>query len=156
MSVIIGNKKVRKVGVLTEPNTYDGNLTPPDMQYGTIGYAQGKRIVGTGKAFEFARYGKTKIKNILDENGNEIYGCEIREGGNANILFITSYKGDAFFQNTMIVALEENSAIEIGKNNTTGSILYAFKKGEMLYIYSTTINDIKSQYYYFIGKDNYL
>ena len=156
MSVIVGNKKVRKVGVLTEPNTYDGNITSPDMQYGTIGYAQGKRIVGTGKAFEFAVYGKIKFSLFDDENGVERYGGKIDDVQDANILLLTHCKGDVLSQKNIIIHLEDLISENIGKNITTNSDLFVFQRNGKIYVYSVETNDKGSQFYYFIGKDNYL
>lgn len=40
-----------------EVSTADATLKPFDMQAGITAYAKGKKVVGTGRCFEFARYG---------------------------------------------------------------------------------------------------
>lgn len=43
-----------------EVSTNDCTMVPSDLQAGVTGVAKGKKIVGTGKSFEFAQYGKLK------------------------------------------------------------------------------------------------
>ena len=38
-------------------NTNDATLKASDMQTGVTAYAKGKKVIGTGKCFEFATYG---------------------------------------------------------------------------------------------------
>lgn len=58
MKMFYGNVPVNSMKVKHyEMNTNDSNLKPSDMQSGIVAYGKGKRIVGTGKAFEFASYG---------------------------------------------------------------------------------------------------
>ena len=60
MKMFYGNIPVNSMKIKHyEMNTNDSNLKPSDMQAGIIAYGKGKRIVGTGKAFEFANYGTT-------------------------------------------------------------------------------------------------
>ena len=40
-----------------EVSTNDATLRESDMQTGVTAYARGRKVVGTGKAFEFANYG---------------------------------------------------------------------------------------------------
>ena len=54
MPIRFQGKKISRMGALTEPSTYDADITPENMQRGMTAYAQGKKIVGTGKCFEFA------------------------------------------------------------------------------------------------------
>lgn len=157
MGVVIGNKRVRKVGVLTEPNTYDGNITAPDMQYGTIGYARGKKIIGTGKAFEKAGYGSGAVQLLLDENGNEKYGLSIFTKIAPNIVFLVPMTtGDISLQTEYIVDLVNEKVCEIGVNHTaTGKIFACFEENR-LKIYFENIENPKTKFYYFYGKDNKL
>lgn len=58
MKMIYNGAPVKSLNVHHfEMDTNDATLTAPDMQVGITAYAKGKKIIGTGKAFEFATYG---------------------------------------------------------------------------------------------------
>lgn len=154
MSYIVNGVKAKKVGVLLEPSTYDADITPENMQNGMTAYARGEKVIGTGKCFEFAHYGRLAVSKVTDENGNEKYGGKIFAGNGANLLFISPYSGDNLTLKTIFISPEENVAVKIGDNKTTGGSLYAYRKGDKVCVYSTETNDKKSQFYYFVGKDN--
>lgn len=66
MKMFYGNIPVNSMKIKHyEMNTNDSNLKPSDMQTGKIAYGKGKRIVGTGKAFEFAIYGDTTTTSMF-------------------------------------------------------------------------------------------
>ena len=154
MSYIVNGIEAKQVGVLLEPSTYDTDTSPVDVQNGAVYYAHGERRVGTGKCFEFAVYGKLVFSTVTDEKGNEKYGGKIYAGDNSNILFIGPCAGDTLTLQTILVIPEENVAVKIGENKTTGGSLYAYRTGDKVCIYSTETNDKKSQIFYFVGKDN--
>lgn len=56
MKLCLGDTPIK--ALFTHTDTDDGTIVPSDMQAGTIGYARGQKIVGTGKAFSFAMYGQ--------------------------------------------------------------------------------------------------
>lgn len=57
-----------------EVSTNDATLRESDMQAGITAYARGKKITGTGKAFEFANYGtlETNASTFIPTNINLI------------------------------------------------------------------------------------
>lgn len=62
-----GNVPVKSMNVHSyEMDTNDATLRASDMQAGVTAYAKGKKIVGTGKAFSFAMYGKWNTNLPID------------------------------------------------------------------------------------------
>ena len=67
MKMCYGNVPIKSLNVHHyELSTQDSNLQPSDMQAGIIAYGRGKKIIGTGKAFEFADYGGIYTNFSLD------------------------------------------------------------------------------------------
>lgn len=59
MKMIYGGVPVESIKVKHyELNTNSADVQPSDMQAGVTCFARGEKIVGTGKAFEFASYGQ--------------------------------------------------------------------------------------------------
>lgn len=149
--------KIKGIFIQNAPNTYvDADLTPEDMQKGMKGWSKGKLVVGTGKAFEFASYGKQQVDLIYDEEGNDKYGFIIEGGDKSNLIFLSSTSdGDSIQQDEfMLSGLEENTAFKIGANATTkGDVIVFFSKGFMFVYFSNTPN-LNTQITYFTGKDN--
>ena len=52
----IKSLNIRKLDV----DTNDATIVASDMQSGSIAYAKGQKVIGTGKAFAFASYGNQK------------------------------------------------------------------------------------------------
>lgn len=48
-----------------EMSTNDATLKASDMQSGITAYAKGKKVIGTGKCFEFANYGGFKTNSDI-------------------------------------------------------------------------------------------
>lgn len=155
MAIGIGGKIYNTVSVLTEPNTYDADITPENMQRGMTAYAKGKKIVGTGKAFEFAYYGLAKVRAIYGLDENTLYGFKKEIHECANIIIISpTGTGDVLFQTTNIIEMQVGVPVKIGLNSSASSEIFAYSDGEYFYIYSTEILDINTQFFYFFGKDN--
>lgn len=75
MKMYYGNTPIKSMNIKHyEISTNDSNLQPSDMQAGIIAYGRGKRIIGTGKAFEFANYGDltTNVSIYVPSNINVI------------------------------------------------------------------------------------
>lgn len=155
MPYYIGNKKIKKVGVLTEPNSYQTTITPADMQMGMTAVSKGKVITGTGKAFEFASYGSRVMESITDENGIKRQGTMFRCDCTTNVIFVapTMY-GNTILQDQYLVNLSENTETIIASDNTTGGDLRAYYDGEHLIVYLTQPSDEETVLRFFVGKDN--
>ena len=138
------------MGALTEPSTYDADITPENMQRGMTAYAQGKKIVGTGKCFEFAEYGLYRAKKL----SNGYYGFSFQFDKSANTFFVApTGTGDIVVQKVHLVELEDEP-IKIGENLTTsGELLVAYSDGK-LKVYLTEINETNTSLRAFVGKDN--
>lgn len=153
-----GNKphKAHYVSVLTEPSTYDADITPENMQRGMSAYAQGKKVIGTGKCFAFVVYGQEIVYPIFDEEGNERYGLLIEQSCDTNVIFISSTTdSDAITQDVFIPKeVQEGKAVRIGENKATHSDIFAFQIDGALIIYGTDFSNANTRINYFIGKDN--
>lgn len=64
MKLMYGKTPLKSVKVGT--NTDDANVIPSDLQAGVSCYARGKKVIGTGKSFEFADYGGVYTNFPLD------------------------------------------------------------------------------------------
>ncbi len=157
MSIYFQGKKISRLGALTEPSTYDANTPPADVQSGAVYYAQGKRCVGTGKAFEFAKYGSKVIRKITDNNGVQRYGASFGVGENANVVFVAPSKtGDIVLQENYLVTIQEGTEVKIANNHTTGGELKAYYDGVQLMIYLTQYSNNPTILRFFVGKDNHI
>lgn len=156
MSYIVNGKKVKKVGVLLEPNSYQTDIAPADMQKGKTCVSKGKVLTGTGKAFEFAEYGFQQLELLTDSEGIERYGIDLEVGAGANLILISPSKGDTFLQTKHLVTLLEGAPVEIGQNLSVGGEIYALQTEGHLKIYFTEIQDNESRLRFFVGKDNEL
>lgn len=58
MKMIYNNVPVKSMRVHNfDVNSNDATMIASDLQSGVVGYARGKKVVGTGKCFSFASYG---------------------------------------------------------------------------------------------------
>lgn len=146
------------VAVLSQPNSYKATITPENMQRGMTAVVKGELVEGTGKCFEFARYGKGTFDLIFDENGNDKYGIIVKQKAVANTLFISSLpNSDVVIQEKFnIKETEENKAVKIGLNVTTNGEIFAFHSQGFIFIYCDDVNNTRSELNYFIGKDIYV
>lgn len=72
MKLMLGGTPVKKM--MIHNDTMDATIVASDMQAGKTAYANGQKVIGTGKSFEFAFYGKIKsnISAIIPNNVNVI------------------------------------------------------------------------------------
>lgn len=64
MKMIYNGAPIKSLNVKHyEMSTQDATLKASDMQAGITAYARGQKITGTGKCFEFARYGAFETNN---------------------------------------------------------------------------------------------
>lgn len=157
MPYYIGNKKIKKIGVLTEPNSYQTTITPADMQMGMTAVSKGKVITGTGKAFEFASYGSRVMESITDKNGIERQGTTFKYDSTTNVIFVApTMQGNTVLQDQYLVNLLDNTEVTIATDITTGGDLRVYYDGEHLIVYLTKPADESSVLRFFIGKDNHI
>lgn len=155
MALFVGGVKVNNFSI--GPDTSPGDLVPEDMQLGRIGFSQGKRVVGTGKAFAFAEYGSQVVKKTTDSKGNELYGVSFKVGENTNVIFIApSTIGDIVLQSNYIVNIESGESVKLGVNHTTGCDLIACYDTDRVLVYFTAAPQKTTFLRFFIGKDNHL
>lgn len=73
MKMIYGGTPVKSLNIHHfEMDTNDASLQPSDMQAGVTAYARGQKLVGTGKAFNFAMYGDCESNIVLPIPTSEI------------------------------------------------------------------------------------
>lgn len=72
MKLMLGGTPVKKM--MIHNDTMDATMVASDMQAGVTAYANGQKITGTGKSFEFANYGalKTNLSTYVPTNINVI------------------------------------------------------------------------------------
>ena len=61
MKLMLGGTPVKKM--MIHNDTMDATMVASDMQAGVTAYANGQKITGTGKSFEFACYGKLETNS---------------------------------------------------------------------------------------------
>ena len=144
--------KAHFIGALTEPSSYDADLTPVDMQHGRTAYVQGKKITGTGKCFEHAEYGYSRVSEVEDENGDVKYGLNITINPESNILILSPMLGgDVIVQTNFFL---DEGVTKVGENITAGGNVYAYYNGKHIVVYLESISSAKTKLLYFLGKDN--
>lgn len=75
MKMYLGKTPMKSLNIKHyELSSNDCTMVPSDLQAGVTGVAKGKKIVGTGKSFEFAYYGQmeTNFPMIIPNNINVI------------------------------------------------------------------------------------
>lgn len=150
MPAFFQGKQIGFVGALTEPSTYDADLTPVDMQLGRTAYVKGEKITGTGKCFEFAEYGLRCVKML----SNGFYGVSFELDKGANTFFVASTgTGDIVIQTSNGVDTGDEPT-KIGENLTTSGDVFAVYNDSQLLIYTTDIASTNTRWRIFVGKDN--
>ena len=158
MPLVLNGKKYNGVTLTGDRalETYAENTPPPaDVQSGRVYFANGEKHVGTGKAFEKAGYGSGEVQLLFDEKGNEKYGLSIFSKTAPNIIFLVPMTaGDISLQTEYTVDLANANVCEIGVNHTASGKIFAFFEQNRLKIYLENIENKKTKFYYFYGKDN--
>ena len=72
MKMMYGGTPVKNVLLHTDSDS--ATMVASDLQSGVTGFAKGQKITGTGKSFEFARYGSmfTNVQTVIPTNINII------------------------------------------------------------------------------------
>lgn len=154
MAIYFQGKKISRMGALTEPSTYDADITPENMQRGMTAYAQGKKVVGTGKCFAFASYGIYGIEEAINENGETEYCFVVNCNSDFNIIFLSAKSGGDIFTQDKFKVIEENEKVKIGTNITTATDIKVSLEDGFVFISMPKIENEMTQALIFIGKDN--
>ena len=154
MSYIVNGKQVKSVGIITEPSSYGTDITPEDMQSGRTAVSKGKIVTGTGRAFEFASYGRTDLYAVFDEQGNEKIGFMTSEPSESNLMFISVMSdGDRLTQEIHVIDVTSGSVCIIGKNEDTLASIKVYHKNGYLCVYIDSVSNLETIVHYFKGKD---
>lgn len=155
MAYIVNNKHIKQVSVLTEPNSYQTDIQPEDMQSGRTAISKGKIVTGTGRAFEFAKYGSLTVRPVLNENGESKFGIMIPEQDGINVLFVsTGTDGDVISQDLFMIDIGSQKVMQIGANRSVSSALRVYYTNGYLCIYCDGFSNTRTKINYFEGKDN--
>lgn len=146
MKMIYGNVPVKNLHITKhDVSTNDATMVASDLQVGVTAYARGVKVIGTGKCFEFAFYGRLRSNDSLIIPINEI-----------NIIHISSL--DYPVQST--VKLVDMQYLDFSIEQAIGNIVF---NGLEYPIYASVQNnelhiscDIDAYFEIFFGKDNYV
>lgn len=102
MKLMLGGTPVKKM--MIHNDTMDATMVASDMQAGVTAYANGQKITGTGKSFEFANYGGlvTNTNRFIPNDINVIEITSINYPIKAN--FELQSMKDVDFSNTQNIA----------------------------------------------------
>ncbi len=127
-----------------EMDTNDCTIKASDLQAGVTAYAKGKKVTGTGKAFEFAFYGKlaTNFPNPIPNNINVVQISTL-EYPLQSMVAITDVKNLDLTQDTLIA--------NVTINGTSYPISVSVINNMI-----TFMCDQRISLQIFYGKDNYI
>ena len=125
-------------------NSNDATMVASDLQSGVSAYAKGKKIIGTGKAFEFAMYG-TWMTNLPTPIPTTINVIQI---GSVDYPIKTIVP---IHNTTMLDFTNSQTIAEVVIDGTPYSLIVSVQNG-MLAIYCE--HTIEIQLFY--GKDRYI
>ena len=157
MSLVLNGAKYSKITLTGDRalESWQADITAPEMQKGRTALVKGELVVGTGKAFEFAEYGTMLVSPVVDSEGVTKYGRRFPIGEDTNVIFIApTDTGDIVLQTDFLVKIGKGDTVSLGKNHSTGGEVYASHDGEYLTIFLTDFSKEKTLLRYFVGKDN--
>ena len=103
MKLCLGSTPIKSLNIRKlDVDTNDATIVASDMQSGSIAYAKGQKVTGTGKAFAFASYGDQKT-NVAIPVPNVI-----------NVIEISSLECPV----QMLVTLSEMKSVDFTTENT--------------------------------------
>lgn len=108
MKLCLGSTPVKSLNIRKlDVDTNDATIVASDMQSGSIAYAKGQKVTGTGKAFAFASYGNLKT-NVAIPVPNAINAIEI---------------SSLDYPVQMLVALSEMKSVDFTIENTIANAM---------------------------------
>lgn len=142
MKLMLGGTPVKKM--MIHNDTMDATMVASDLQAGVTAYANGRKVTGTGKSFEFATYG-------LSETNMPEYVPVL-----LNVIEITSLDHPI----KSLIALSDMKDIDFSTEQTIGVVLIdnneypitAKIENSILTFYCEKTVKLQS----FYGKDNYV
>lgn len=142
MKLMLGGTPVKKM--MIHNDTMDATMVASDMQAGVTAYANGQKVIGTGKSFEFATYG------TIVTNTNRFIPSNI------NIIEIASIN----YPVKSILQLKDMNNIDFSTGQTVATIIV--DGVEYALLVSVNVNMLKIScekqvtLQVFYGKDNYV
>lgn len=145
MKMFYGNTPVNSLNVRHyEMDTNSATMIPSDLQAGVTAFAKGKKVTGTGKAFEFASYG------MMETNKSKILPSTI------NVIEISSLTNPV----QLIIALSDMKNVDFSSVQTVGNVIVdniSYPLNVQVVDNKLTILCDKSVFLeVFYGKDNYI
>lgn len=108
MKLCLGSTPIKSLNIRKlDVDTNDATIVASDMQSGSIAYAKGQKVTGTGKAFAFASYGDQKT-NVAIPVPNAINAIEI---------------SSLDYPVQMLVALSEMKSVDFTIENTIANAM---------------------------------
>lgn len=144
MKMFYGKTPIKSLNIKHfEVSTNDATLKASDLQSGITAYAKGKKVTGTGKSFEFARYG------LIETNKSFYIPSDI------NVIEIASIQHPV----RLTIALSDMKNVDFTTMQTIGSIVIDNVFHDIIVQASNNMitiscdEDISLEVFY--GKDNY-
>jgi hypothetical protein len=146
MKMIYNNVPVKSMRVHNfDVNSNDATMIASDLQSGVVGYARGKKVIGTGKSFEFASYGSVETNDTI-----------IIPTSNINVIQISS----ADYPIQMTIPLGNMWGFDFTVEQVVGNVIIDSISYPITVISNNNTLEIKCNKTIFLeifyGKDNYI
>lgn len=142
MKLMLGGTPVKKM--MIHNDTMDATMVASDLQAGVTAYANGQKITGTGKSFEFAQYGKFKTNFPII-----LYG-------DINIIEIASTE----YPIRHIVELDNMKNVNFNEGQSVANVVVDSTEYPIATVISNGILTLQCKQTFniqvFYGKDNYV